>query len=66
MKRYLLLALAVTGLLCPGCKQKDVPRPQILAVAHAAFFTSDYESVCQLYGALNIRVRSIRTTARST
>lgn len=50
MKRYLLLALALTGLLCPGCKQKDVPRPQILAVAHAAFFTSDYESVCQLYG----------------
>ncbi|MBO4537172.1 MAG: DUF1080 domain-containing protein [Bacteroidales bacterium] len=29
---------------------KAVPRPKILAVAHAAFFTSDYEQTCRLYG----------------
>ena len=29
---------------------KAVRRPDILGVAHAAFFTSDYEQTCQLYG----------------
>lgn len=50
MKRCLLLALTLAGILSAGCAQKDVPRPRILAVAHAAFFTSDYESTCKLYG----------------
>ena len=49
MKRFskwLWLSLLLAAVACSG----DPVRPKVLGIAHAGFFTSDYENTCRLYG----------------
>ncbi len=49
-KLFLLtMAAALTSYCVSSCGQKEYERPKIIGVAHAAFFTSDFENTCALY-----------------
>ena len=50
MKTRSILVAHAALVLCSACAPKAPQCPNILGVAHFAFYTSDFESTCQLYG----------------
>jgi len=49
MKTKLILCALLAGAVLTSCGPKEPKCPNILGVAHLAFYTSDFESTCQLF-----------------
>lgn len=44
-----LSIVAMASICFSGCHSSEPQRPKVLGVAHAAYFTSDFESTCSLF-----------------